>query len=169
MKLYKYYVNIMNNKKTTRGDLKMGFNHKITVKNFEVIEVCFRSFQKDNVFVNIGKIIIDSDTYNFAGFLTQDEIVGYFKEDHYEIYYTSVSHKVNINPNTHRVEKGVYPIERKKMESYVEFVKTGDLQNDFLTTFLMGNCVLNFKKIIREDDVKEKVLKYNSSLVKLVE
>ncbi len=58
--------------------------HKIAVKNVAVVNVCFRIEGK---MFNEGRIILDIDTYNFAGKLSNDIIFGFYDNGRYTIYY----------------------------------------------------------------------------------
>ena len=137
----------------------MEFNHKITIKNFGVIEVCFR---KKGIFSNVGKIIVDSDTYDFAGILTEDIIVAYFKENHYEVFCKMISYNITTDSITHLAQHVGYKINREYMQFYVPFQKTDDILKDFSTGFLVdydnSEYELKFGTFIENQNIVKKVL-----------
>ncbi len=57
---------------------------KIAVSKICIAEICFR--KKDALF-NEGKVVFDIETFDFAGFITDDVIVGYYRNGKYYVYY----------------------------------------------------------------------------------
>ena len=60
--------------------------HRIEVKNVSIINVCFR---KIGALFNSGRIVLDVDTYDFAGHLSDDVIVGFYRDGKYFVHYYS--------------------------------------------------------------------------------
>ena len=69
-------------------------NHKIVLTNYCIADVCFRN----RTFFNTGKVVIDVDTYNFAGIITHDKIVGYFEGNEYQIFYAKTVYDIATIP-----------------------------------------------------------------------
>lgn len=132
----------------------------ILVKNYAVIEVCFR---KVGVYCNFGKIVVDVDTYDFAGILTYDKIIGYYKEGSYIIFYHGISCNYEINPITHKVGR-IYPVDSEKFRVDSPFKKTNDLVADFskdaaISTEINDNTyVLTFDKFITDQNEAQMII-----------
>ena len=67
-----------------RGRTKMDIYPKIEVSNIAVVNVTFR---RANFLYNEGRVVVDIGTYDFAGHLANDVVVGFYRNGVYEIHY----------------------------------------------------------------------------------
>ncbi|MBQ7410863.1 MAG: hypothetical protein IJW20_05740 [Clostridia bacterium] len=104
--------------------------HKIAVKNVGIINICFR---REGMLFNQGRVVLDIDTYDFAGRITDDVIVGYYEEDMYHIHYYYKNHLIEINPLTQMIVNAGNDYEEYHLEFLMEF-KRGNIPEDFTAT-----------------------------------
>lgn len=105
---------------------------KIGIKNVAVVNVCLRM---EGELFNQGRIILDIDTYDFAGRLTDEVIVGLYDNGMYHIYYYHVQYNFSGNPQIDlfgNVSEGEMEFEydEYEIEMQVQFEKN-KLPNDF--------------------------------------
>lgn len=90
---------------------------KIEVSNIAVINVTFR---RANFLYNEGRIVVDVKTYDFAGHLANDVVVGFYRDGAFVIHY--FYHSYDFKPvNSQDVE---YDVDVYEYELSIPFEKT---------------------------------------------
>lgn len=89
---------------------------RIGVKNVAVVNVCLRI--EDKLF-NQGRIILDIDTYDFAGRLTDEVIVGNYDNGMYHIYYYYIHYNFDSDSQM-ELDEGELCMEERELE-YEEY------------------------------------------------
>lgn len=90
---------------------------KIEVSNVGVINVTFR---RANFLYNEGRVVVDVKTYDFAGHLANDVVVGFYRDGVYTIHY--YYHTYDFEPkNSQEVE---YDVNVYEFELSIPFEKT---------------------------------------------
>ena len=114
---------------------------KIGVKNVAVVNVCLR--MEDKLF-NQGRIILDIDTYDFAGRITDEVIVGIYNNGMYDIYYYNIQYNFDNSPqmDLYDGEFGEgelnFEYEEYEIQMQVQFTKN-KLPDDFTGQMLSFN------------------------------
>lgn len=140
--------------------------HKIAVKNVCIVDICFRRL---GLLYNEGRIVVDIDTYDFAGHITDDIIVGFYRNGKYYIHYYYKTYIFNVDPITGVVvgpefrweEYDIYlenDFEKKSIaEDFVnQMLKFGDEQDTY---------ILSFENIISDMQEIQKTLNHNTDLL----
>lgn len=142
-----------------------GGYRKITVSKVCIAEICFR---KKDVLFNEGKVVLDIDTFDFAGFITNDVIVGYYRDGKYKVYYyyNFIEAKEASTPLTALGIKQ-YSYGQKEFELEAEF-HAESFEKSFINTNIIfaEGCKLTFKNLA-EGNMEElsKVVNANMSLL----
>ena len=147
-------------------DVKMDGYHKIAVKNVCVVDVCFRRL---GLLYNDGRIIVDIDTYDFAGHITDDVIVGFYRNGKYYIHYYYKTYIFDVNPVTGMIEGEGYQWEEYEIQLTVDFKKRTP-KEDFVNNMLefgddSDSYVLTFETIISEIQEIQNTLNNNIDLL----
>lgn len=87
----------------------MSIYHKIAIKNICVLNICIRQLDK---WSNRGKVLLDIDTYDFAGHLSDDTIIAFYKDGMYTIYYYYMHYEFEYDEN------GLITKRSKKIKGY---------------------------------------------------
>ncbi len=135
---------------------------KIEVKNVSVINICFRS---KGTFVNEGRIVLDIDTYNFVGHLTDDVIVGYYGGGMYQIYYFYKEYQMKFDPETQLIIAVSDVYQEYQYEMFMRFRKN-NLKSDFSNTVICDlDYSITFEKIEDDLDIIRRTIEENSDLL----
>lgn len=140
---------------------------RIAVNKVCIAEICFR---KKDVLFNEGKVVLDIDTYDFAGFITDDVIVGYYRDGKYQVYYYYNCIEFREIPNSPKINTGTvlqYSYEQKVFNLEAEFYVVGIPETFTNTTiFFDRDFELTFNNIWgRTVEETSKVIEHNSSLL----
>ena len=112
---------------------------RIGVKNVAVVNVCLRI---EGTLFNQGRVILDIDTYDFAGRLTDEVIVGKYNNGMYDIYYYNIQYNFDENPYADLgnvcVEEREFEYEEYEIQMKVLFDKN-KLLDDFTGQMLSFN------------------------------
>lgn len=140
----------------------MGDYHTIAVKNVGIINICFR---REGMLFNQGRIVLDIDTYDFAGHITNDVIVGYYEEDMYHIHYYYKIDLFEIDPLTQVIVDVGNAYEEYHLEFLMEF-KRGILPNDFTGTLLRDeDYTVTFENMESDPNIIRRTLEANLDLL----
>jgi hypothetical protein len=143
---------------------------KIAVDRICVADVSFRKI--DSMF-NVGQVILDVDTYDFAGHLTDDVIVGFYRNGTYSIYYYYNYMQLLIGG------EDLQTIQKRMMLGYDgyfiqdEIALTAKLKIDSLNFFVNKNISfreryrLDFNQLTVESKKVEYVFNLNRDLLTL--
>lgn len=140
--------------------------HKIAVKNVCIVDICFRRL---GLLYNEGKIVVDIDTYDFAGHITDDIIVGFYRDGKYQIHYYYKTYIFDVDPITGVIEGPGFKWEEYEIYLENDFEKTS-IAEDFVDRMLkFGDdqemYILSFENIIADMQEIQKVLNYNTDLL----
>lgn len=95
---------------------------RLRLKQLTVVKTVFSIIGE---MYNEGYILLDINSHDFLGYLTQDTIVGSFRDDSYYVFYEDVSvDHTNIEPN------GIIPIIKKSVILDFEFTPCIDSYED---------------------------------------
>lgn len=140
-----------------------GDYRKIAINRVCIAEICFR--KKDALF-NTGKIVLDVDTFDFAGFITGDVIVGYYRNEKYYVYYYYNYIQFKERPNSAYGE-----LEYSCKQYEIELSTDCHIEN-ILTSFTNNTIIfgekyeLTFKNICKKGAEEiNRVLQYNRQLL----
>lgn len=151
---------------TKGGNSMMGMYPKIAVRNVCVVDVCFRMMGK---LYNEGKIIVDIDSYDFAGYLTDDVIIGLYEDGKYNIQYYYKNYNFDGDIRVRENEIG-YQLEEYLIELSTELKKTipnkDFVSNELCFKYGTDMFFLSFNTIISEQKEIERVLESNMDLLK---
>ena len=100
-----------------RGRTKMDIYPKIEVSNIAVVNVTFR---RANFLYNEGRVVVDIGTYDFAGHLANDVVVGFYRNGVYEIHY--FYHDYDFKPT--KQSEVEYDVSVYEYELSIPFEKT---------------------------------------------
>lgn len=140
----------------------MGDYHTIAVKNVGIINICFR---REGMLFNQGRIVLDIDTYDFAGHITDDVIVGYYENDMYHIHYYYRTYLFEVDPITQRIVDVGDSYEEYHMEFLMEF-KRGTLPGDFTGTQLRDeDFTVTFERMESDSNIIRRTLESNLDLL----
>jgi len=152
------YVNI-SYIKIAEGAVKMD-EHRIKVKNFVVAEFCFRKLGQ---YANYGNVVVDTDSYNFAGMITDEKIVGYYENKKYTIHYYKSLLDMQQNPITYQYIYR-YILMAEHISYKVGFIRTEDIEKDFTNIKLikaMEGYEIEFVKLCNDIKEAKRVFDYN--------
>lgn len=138
--------------------------HKIAVKNVSAVDICFR---KEGLLYNEGRIVVDVETYDFAGHITDDVIVGFYRNGIYYIHYYYMTYIFDINPITGISENPMYQYEEYEIQLKVEFERT-TIPNDFtkkILKFGKDKYSLTFEQIVPDVRQINEVVNNNLDLI----
>ena len=90
---------------------------KIEVSNVGVINVTFR---RANFLYNEGRIVVDVKTYDFAGHLANDVVIGFYRDGVYTIHY--YYHAYDFEPKSSQEVE--YDVNVYEFELSIPFEKT---------------------------------------------
>lgn len=139
--------------------------HKISVKNVCIVNICF---QKKGELFNQGRIVLDIDTYDFAGHITDDVIVGFYKNGIYYIYYYYNKWSFDVDPSLLMTDEIVNQFEEYEIQMSCGFGRN-KLPEDFTDVMMKfddGNYVIRFEGIVSERETIQRYLEYNQDLLK---
>ena len=88
---------------------------RIGVKNVAIVNICLRM---EGTLFNQGRIILDIDTYDFAGRLTDEVIVGKYNNGMYDIYYYNIQY--NFGDDDPYADLGNVCVDERELE-YEEY------------------------------------------------
>lgn len=142
---------------------------KIGIKNVAVVNVCLRMEGK---LFNQGRVILDIDTYDFAGRLTDEVIVGLYDNGMYHIYYYNVQYNFFENPQTDLFgnvseDDLQFEYEESQIEMQVQFEKN-KLPNDFtgkMFSFNDSQITIAFDGFEPDIKVIQSCLEQNADLI----
>lgn len=141
---------------------------KIAVKNVVVINVCLGIEGK---MFNEGRIILDIDTYDFAGRLTDDIILGFYKDGRYTICYYYKTFGTDVLPQIYyedsEDEDVMYEYQEYKFILIVPFQKN-DVVDDFSQRrmkFEEYGILISFEDFETDVHEIERCIKNNSDLI----
>lgn len=140
--------------------------HKIAVKNVCIVDICFRRL---GLLYNEGRIVVDIDTYDFAGHIADDIIVGFYRDGKYYIHYYYKTYIFNVNPITGVVVGPEFRWEEYEIYLENDFEKRS-ITEDFVNQMLKfgdeyDEYILSFEKIISDMQEIQKTLKHNTDLL----
>lgn len=147
-------------------DIMMDGYHKIAVKNVCIVDICFRRL---GLLYNEGRIVVDIDTYDFAGHITDDIIVGFYRDGKYYIHYYYKTYIFNVNPITGVVVGPEFRWEEYEIYLENDFEKRS-ITEDFVNQMLKfgdeyDEYILSFEKIISDMQEIQKTLNHNTDLL----
>ena len=90
---------------------------KIEVSNVGVINVTFR---RANFLYNEGRVVVDVKTYDFAGHLANDVVIGFYRDGVYTIHY--YYHAYDFEPKSSQEVE--YDVNVYEFELSIPFEKT---------------------------------------------
>lgn len=143
---------------------------KIGVKNVAVVNVCLR--MEDKLF-NQGRIILDIDTYDFAGRLTDEVIVGIYNNGMYDIYYYNIQYNFDNSPqmDLYDGEFGEgelnFEYEEYEIQMQVQFTKN-KLPDDFtgqMLSFNNAQITIAFDGFEPDMQIIQRCLEENTDLI----
>lgn len=138
---------------------------RIAVKNVCVVDVCFR---RSGRLYNEGKIVLDIDSYDFAGYLTNDVIIGLYKNGEYTIHYYYNVYKFDGELFAED-DSVAYQVEEYLIEMSKEFKRTTPdvdfVNNEIMFRNGLETFVLSFNMIVSEKEEIEKALNHNMDLL----
>lgn len=141
---------------------------KIAVKNVVVINVCLGIEGK---MLNEGRIILDIDTYNFAGRLTDDIILGFYKDGRYTIYYYYKTFGTDVWPQIYyedsEQDESMYEYREYEYMLIVPFQKN-EVVDDFRERnmkFDEYGISISFQEFETDVHEIERCIKNNSDLI----
>lgn len=105
----------------------MGEYPMVELKDVAVVNITFR---KPGSLYNEGRIVIDVKTYNFAGHITDDVIVGFYRDGAFFIQYFSKEYYTTPSP-VPGMPDAIVDWKEYVVELTVEFEKTM-VENDFI-------------------------------------
>lgn len=140
---------------------------KIAIKNVCIVDICFR---RVGLLYSEGRIVVDIDTYDFAGRITDDIIIGFYRDGKYNIHYYYKTYIFNVNPITGILEGPEYQWEEYEIRLTADFEKTTP-REDFVENMLKfwnqnDEFILSFEYIISDIQEIQKTLEYNQDLLK---
>lgn len=109
-----------------RGRIKMGDYPMVELKNVAVVNITFR---KPGSLYNEGRIVIDVKTYDFAGHITDDVVVGFYRDGCFNIQYFYKEYETAPSPVPGMPEV-ILGWKEYAVELSVEFEKT-TVEQDF--------------------------------------
>lgn len=141
---------------------------KIAVKNVVVINVCLGIEGK---MLNEGRIILDIDTYNFAGRLTNDIILGFYKDGRYTIYYYYKTFGTDVWPQIYYEDSEddeiMYEYQEYEFMLIIPFLKN-EVVDDFKERdlkFEEYEITISFKEFETDMNKIKRCLETNSDLI----
>lgn len=143
---------------------------KIGVKNVAVVNVCLR--MEDKLF-NQGRIILDIDTYDFAGRLTDEVIVGIYNNGMYDIYYYNIQYNFDNSPqmDLYDGEFGEgelnFEYEEYEIQMQIQFTKN-KLPDDFtgqMLSFNNAQITIAFDGFEPDMQIIQRCLEENTDLI----
>jgi hypothetical protein len=143
---------------------------KIGVKNVAVVNVCLR--MEDKLF-NQGRIILDIDTYDFAGRITDEVIVGIYNNGMYDIYYYNIQYNFDNSPqmDLYDGEFGEgelnFEYEEYEIQMQVQFTKN-KLPDDFtgqMLSFNNAQITIAFDGFEPDMQIIQRCLEENTDLI----
>ncbi len=140
--------------------------HKIAIKNVTVVNVTFRIEGK---MFNEGRIILDIDTYNFAGKLSNDIIFGFYDNGIYTIYYYYKAFGFEGLPEVYD-DSEYYEFEECEYEyqEYQFVMKMNKLPDDFKDLkmhFDEYEILITFEEFETDMEVIQRCLETNADLI----
>ena len=140
--------------------------HKIAVKNVCVVNVCFRRIGK---LYNDGKIVVDVDSYDFAGRLTDDVIVGFYENGKYHIYYYYKNYDFDVDLKLETPKTAEYIYNEYLIEMSTKFEKNSpeyDFVGNKISFYLKDDeFELSFEIIVSDMQEIQKAINYNMDLL----
>lgn len=143
---------------------------KIGVKNVAVVNVCLR--MEDKLF-NQGRIILDIDTYDFAGRITDEVIVGIYNNGMYDIYYYNIQYNFDNSPqmDLYDGEFGEgelnFEYEEYEIQMQIQFTKN-KLPDDFtgqMLSFNNAQITIAFDGFEPDMQIIQRCLEENTDLI----
>lgn len=132
---------------------------KIAVKNVCVVDICFR---RQGDLYNEGRIVVDVDTYDFAGHITDDVIIGFYRDGKYKIHYYYKTYDLDVNPITGVIEEPEVFCQEYDIYLENEFEKTTIAQDFVNQMVVFGDgqdlYMLSFETIVEDMQEIQKVL-----------
>lgn len=140
--------------------------HKIAVKNVCIVDICFR---RQGELYNEGRIVVDVDTYDFAGHITDDVIIGFYRDGKYKIHYYYKTYDLDVNPITGIIEEPEVLCQEYDIYLESKLEKTSIAQ-DFVNQMLIFECeqdlyMLSFEYVVDDMQEIQKVLNNTADLL----